>query len=207
MITWRRCVRPSAVSLHRAGGRQLRDPGAAGARARSGDRAWSSSAAASPARACARALRKRRSAHHRDPGRGEPHLHRLPVQQCGDRRPARPEGAAVRLRRRRPRRRQPSTCRSATARRSAGATGDARATAAASPTTGWCSRPASTCAGMRCPATTRRPPSACRMPGRPASRPCCCAASSRRWRTAASSSSRRRPIRSAARPGPTSARA
>ena len=62
-------------------------------------------------------------------------------------------------------------------------------TARGSPTTGWCWRPASTSAGTRCPATTRRRPSRCRTPGRPASRRCCCAASSRPWRTAASSSS------------------
>ena len=45
------------------------------------------------------------------------------------------------------------------------------ATAPRLPTTAWCWRPASTSAGTRCPATTRRPPRRCRMPGRPASRP------------------------------------
>ena len=73
------------------------------------------------------------------------------------------------------------------------------------PTTGWWWRPASTSAGTACPATPRPPPRRCRTPGRPASRRCCCAASSKPWRTAASSSCRRRPIRSAARPAPTSA--
>jgi NADPH-dependent 2,4-dienoyl-CoA reductase/sulfur reductase-like enzyme len=57
------------------------------------------------------------------------------------------------------------------------------------------------------PATTRPPPMSCRMPGRLASRRRCFAASSSRWRTAGSSSSQRRPIRSAARPALTSARA
>ena len=50
------------------------------------------------------------------------------------------------------------------------------------PTTGSCWRPASTSAGTRCPATTRRRPRRCRTPGGPASRRCCCAASSRPWR-------------------------
>ena len=45
----------------------------------------------------------------------------------------------------------------------------------------------------------------CRTPGARASRRCSCAASSKPWTTAGSSSSRRRRIRSAARPGPTSA--
>ena len=39
----------------------------------------------------------------------------------------------------------------------------------------------------RCPATTRRRPLRCRMPGGRASRRCCCAVSSRPWTTAASS--------------------
>ena len=59
-----------------------------------------------PRRGRGRRLRRRdlraraqahRSAHHGDAGRGEPDLHRLPVQQHRDRRPARPQGAAVRL--------------------------------------------------------------------------------------------------------------
>ena len=65
-------------------------------------------------------------------------------------------------------------------------------TARSSPTTGWCSRPASTCASTRCPATTRRRPRPCRMPGRPGRRPRSSGASSRPWRTAASSSCRSR---------------
>ena len=40
-------------------------------------------------------------------------------------------------------------------------------------------------AWARCPATTRRRPGRCRMPGRPVRRPCCCAGSCRRWRMAA----------------------
>ena len=50
--------------------------------------------------------------------------------------------------------------------------------------TGWFWRRASRSAGMPCPATTRRQPRACRMPGGPANRPCCCAASSRPCPTA-----------------------
>ena len=46
-------------------------------------------------------------------------------------------------------------------------------------------RLASICAGTRCRATPKRPPSACRTPGRPASRPRFCAANSKPWRTAA----------------------
>ena len=57
--------------------------------------------------------------------------------------------------------------------------GDAQQRRAACPTTGWCWRPASTSAGTACPATPKPPPSACRMPGRPASRRCCCASSSK----------------------------
>ena len=118
-------------------------------------------------------------------GRAEPDLYRLPVQQRRDRRPAPIEeqqfgydkiaAAGVTVvgaggHRRRRSRRGPS--RSPTARRSA--------------TTGWCWRPASTCASTRCRAMTKRPPRRCRMPGRPASRRCCCAGSSRPWTTAAS---------------------
>ena len=39
-----------------------------------------------------------RPPHRRDPGRGEPDIHRLSVQQSRHRRPARPQGAGVRLR-------------------------------------------------------------------------------------------------------------
>ena len=111
-------------------------------------------------------------------------LHRLPVQQRRDRRPARPRGAAVRLRRdrRRRRRRRRAGGRRRSIRRRARSRSP---TARRSPTTGWCWRPASTSAGTRCPATTRRPPRRCRTPGRPASRRCCCAASSKPWTTAA----------------------
>ena len=60
-------------------------------------------------------------------------------------------------------------------------------TARACRTTGWSWRPASTSAGARCRATTRRRPRVCPMPGARASRPSCCAASSRPCRTAGSS--------------------
>ena len=52
------------------------------------------SAAALPARAARARSRRARSAHRSDAGRGEPDLHRLPVQQRRDRRIARSHGAA-----------------------------------------------------------------------------------------------------------------
>lgn len=45
--------------------------------------------------------------------------------------------------------------------------------------------PVWTCAGMRCKATTRPPPTWPRTPGRPAPKPNCCASKWRRWKTAA----------------------
>ena len=126
-------------------------------------------------RLCRRDLRAHaqaaRSAPRRHAGRGEPDLHRLPVQQRGDRRAARPQGAAIRLRARSPPTASTVAFDQRHRGRSAGAHGDARRRHAA------CLRPAgagaraSTCAGTRCRATAKRPPSACRMPGRPASRP------------------------------------
>ena len=49
-------------------------------------------------------------------------------------------------------------------------------------TSSW--RPESISPGARCPATTKLPPSKCRMHGRPASRPCSCKDNSRRCRMA-----------------------
>ena len=116
--------------------------------------------------ATARALRAPgRSAARRHAGRGQPRLHRLPVQQRGHRRAARHRRAALRL---------PHDRRDGRARGHAAATASIRppggspsATAAAASYDRLSCRPASTSSGARCRATTRPPRNACRTPGRP----------------------------------------
>ena len=86
------------------------------------------------------------------------HVHRLPVQQCRDRRSAR-----ARARSSSPTTASPPTASPSPARRRPPSTrrrGRSRSrTARACRTTGWCWRPASTSAGARWRATTRRRPS------------------------------------------------
>ena len=120
----------------------------------------------------------------------EADLHRLPVQQrasspgCGRWRRSSSAMTAWPRRHRRDRRTGARPRRSAGAARRASRTARAARLRPAGP-----GARASTSASTPCPATTRRRPRSCRMPGRPARRPRCCAASSRRWRMAASSSS------------------
>ena len=145
--------------------------------------------------------------HRRHPGRGQPDIHRLPVQQQRHRRPARPQGAAIRLRQARRRRRHASRFATATGDRPAGAHRDARRQRRQLHYDRLVARrPASISAGTRLPgyneAAAERMPHAWKAGEQTLLlRRQLEAMDGRRHR----GDRRRRPIRSAARPAPTSA--